>query len=122
MRRIFTTLAVLFAFLGSAWGQYIWFPQEVVNLPSGSEKKYSQEIWYDGENPNAPGYSYHGAIPGQYYDQDYDYSYELISGNLTNINVYSSSEGVTTTFDGSWGSIKITAHSETYRMKFDLYG
>ena len=34
----------------SAQDNYIWFPEETVNL-EGSTKEYTQEIWYEGALP-----------------------------------------------------------------------
>ena len=114
---------LLTAFVGSVWGQRIWFPQETVylsseDLSSEEDKTYTQQIWYEGPNPNADGWYGPQGIPGQYYDQDYDFSYEVLSGNLYNVKVFSTNEGVTTTFKGTYGSIKITAYTETYRTRF----
>ncbi len=128
MRRIFTILIVMLTFTVFAWGEnYIWFPEENVYLESGAPKISTQKIYYNGDNPNWPGHDYLDALPepeenpNQYYLSDYDYSYELLSGNLSNISVgvIEGVVGVTTTFDGDIGAIKITAHSAKYGEEFE---
>ena len=128
MRRIFTILAVLFAFLGSAWGeQKASFPNPTVSL-SLEQTSYVQKIWWDDDANN-----YHGNLPDDWAYKEFDYSYVSLSGNL-NVTFLGSHDangnyldGVKVEFTGDRGSIMITARNNVphdgqyFECSFILY-
>ena len=114
MKKIYLLLMLFLGCVGSVSAQdnYIWFPEEVVQLESGANKEYTQEIWYEGALPG--GGNFYGALPfWEAYRDDYEYDAETISGNLvvTYVGYIENQVGVKVTFTGSKGAIKVSARN-----------
>lgn len=118
MKRLLTFfLFTVFVLSANAQENHIWFPLDVVTLDFGAPKEYTQEIWYEGSLPG--GGTYYGALPNpDNYRDDYDYSAQVLSGDLvvTSVGYVSGQKGVKVIFTGSKGAIEITA---TANGRFD---